>query len=128
MTTKILVDACGWVGIIDSGINIDMELSKLFGNYELILIEQVKEELIELEKTLPKSKRLMLNLLEQKSTDIKSQYTHTNHTDDILLEYAKANNTPILSVDTGLKKRFFENSLLVIEIVKNKYLRVIENV
>ena len=74
MTTKILVDACGWVGIIDSGINIDMELSKLFGNYELILIEQVKEELIELEKTLPKSKRLMLNLLEQKSTDIKTQY------------------------------------------------------
>lgn len=128
MTTKILVDACGWVGIIDSGINIDMELSKLFGNYELILIEQVKEELIELEKTLPKSKRLMLNLLEQKSTDIKTQYAHTKHTDDILLEYAKANNTPILSVDTALKKRFFEHGLLVIEIVKNKYLRVIEDV
>lgn len=128
MATKILVDACGWVGIIESGINIDLELTKLFGNYELLLIEQVKEELIELEESLPKSKRLMLDLLEQKSTNIVTEHTKTIHTDDILLEYAKINDTPILSVDTALKKRFFENGLVVIEIVKNKYLRIIEGV
>ena len=28
MSQSIIVDACGWVAVIDSGINIDLELEK----------------------------------------------------------------------------------------------------
>ena len=36
MTQRIIIDACGWVAIIDAGINFEIELEHLFGNFELI--------------------------------------------------------------------------------------------
>ena len=44
---KILLDTCGWVAIVDSGIHLDLELSKLVGNFELMLIESVNDEIKE---------------------------------------------------------------------------------
>ena len=55
MTQKIIVDSCGWVAIIDSGINFELELERMFGNYELILLDSV---LIELEALEIESKRI----------------------------------------------------------------------
>ena len=41
MTQQIIVDSCGWVAIIDSKINFESELERLFGNFTLILTESV---------------------------------------------------------------------------------------
>ena len=58
MSQSIIVDACGWVAVIDSGINIDLELEKIFGSFELILLESVLEDLNEIEIDRPKRKTL----------------------------------------------------------------------
>ena len=48
MTQQIIVDSCGWVAIIDSKINFESELERLFGNFTLILTESVNIELTNL--------------------------------------------------------------------------------
>jgi rRNA-processing protein FCF1 len=42
---QILIDACGWVAIIDSGMNIDSELSRVYGPAQMLLLDSVREEL-----------------------------------------------------------------------------------
>ena len=44
MSQQIIVDSCGWVAIIDSKINFESELERLFGNFTLILTESVNIE------------------------------------------------------------------------------------
>ena len=44
MSQCIIIDACGWVAVIDSGINIDIELEKIFGSFQLILLDSVLDE------------------------------------------------------------------------------------
>ena len=38
---KILIDACGWVAVIDSGMNFDSEISRLLGRPEVLLLPKV---------------------------------------------------------------------------------------
>ena len=35
---KILVDSCGWIAIIDAGINIDHAITNMLGKYQFIVI------------------------------------------------------------------------------------------
>ena len=49
MSQSIIVDACGWVAVIDSGMNFDIELKQTIGNFELILLDSVLDELKEIE-------------------------------------------------------------------------------
>jgi hypothetical protein len=37
MSQSIIIDACGWVAIIDSGMNLDLELERTIGTFDLIL-------------------------------------------------------------------------------------------
>ena len=59
---KVLVDACGWVAVIEAGINIDLELLKCCGYKDLGIIPNVISEL----KALNDSK-LMISMLESKA-------------------------------------------------------------
>ena len=43
----LIVDACGWVALVDAKINLDIELKSILGQPELILTDAV---LIELKK------------------------------------------------------------------------------
>ena len=42
---KILVDSCGWIAIIDAGINIDHAITNMLGKYQFIVIKSVWDEL-----------------------------------------------------------------------------------
>ena len=54
MTQQIIVDSCGWVAIIDSGLNFESELERIFGKFSLILTTSVEDELSKLEQSRPR--------------------------------------------------------------------------
>jgi rRNA-processing protein FCF1 len=118
----VLIDACGWVALIDGSFNIDLALSKIVGPPHFILIDLVLEELEEIEENRPRGKSLMLDLLLQRSTLVEHKAMHT---DDALLEIANEQNIPLLTVDANLKRRSLENGIGILEIVKGKNIRLI---
>ena len=46
----VLVDACGWVSLVDAGLNLDIALEGVIGKADLLLPVPVKEELEALEE------------------------------------------------------------------------------
>ena len=126
MSQSIIIDACGWVAIIDSGMNFDIELKQTIGNFELILLDSVLDELKEIENNRPKRKSLLIPMLESKS-NLSDSKIESNHTDDQIFELAKRESFSVLTVDKELKKRLFESSIKVIEVSKNNHFKVIEN-
>ena len=125
MSQSIIVDACGWVAVIDSGINIDLELEKIFGTFELILLKSVLDELKEIENDRPKRKTLLIPMLESKSKLIENN--EFAHTDDKIYSISEQFEHAVLTVDKELKKRLYKSSIKVIEVNKNNHLNVIEN-
>jgi len=126
MSQSIIIDACGWVAIIDSGMNLDLELERTIGTFELILLDSVLQELKEIEKTRPKRKSLLISMLESKTSNYDFE-SDLSHTDDQIFELAKNQNLPVLTVDKDLKKRLFQSSIKVIEVSKNNHFKIIEN-
>jgi len=125
MSQCIILDACGWVAVIDSGINFDIELEKIFGSFELILLNSVLDELKEIEKERPKRKTLLISMLERKSNIIENnEFTHT---DDQIFSISEQFGYAVLTVDKELKKRLYQSSIKVIEVNKNNHLKIIEN-
>ena len=118
----VLIDACGWVALIDGEFNIDTALSQIVGPPHFILLDLVLEELEGIESERPRGKKLMLDLLLQRSTQIEHP---TMHTDNALLEVANSLNIPILTVDSQLKRQSFENGIGIIEILQGKNIRLI---
>jgi rRNA-processing protein FCF1 len=125
MSQSIIIDACGWVAIIDSEINLDIELEKVFGTFKLLLLDSVLNELKELEKLRPKRKSLLLSLLEHKSSIIDGE-SNKSHTDDQIYSIAKSKGYAVLTVDKELKKRLYQSSITVIEVIKKKHINLIE--
>mgnify|MGYP001203385406 FL=1 len=118
----VLIDACGWVALIDGSFNIDLALSQIVGPPHFILIDLVLEELEDIEANRPRGKKLMLDLLLQRSTLI--EYS-TMHTDDALLEVAGERKIPILTIDSNLKRRALELGLGIVEVTQGKNIRLV---
>ena len=118
----VLIDACGWVALIDGSFNIDLALSQIVGPPHFILIDLVLEELEDIEANRPRGKKLMLDLLLQRSTLI--EYS-TMHTDDALLEVASERKIPILTIDSNLKRRALELGLGIVEVTQGKNIRLV---
>ena len=118
----VLIDACGWVALIDGSFNIDLALSQIVGPPHFILVDLVLEELEEIEANRPRGKKLMLDLLLQRSTLI--EYS-TMHTDDALLEVASERKIPILTIDSNLKHRALESGLGIVEVTQGKNIRLV---
>ena len=125
MSQCIIIDACGWVAVIDSGINIDIELEKIFGSFQLILLDSVLDELKEIEKERTKRKTLLISMLENKSNIIDSE--EFTHTDDQIFSISEQLGYAVLTVDKELKKRLYKSSIKVIEVNKNNHLKILEN-
>ena len=124
MTQKIIVDSCGWVAIIDSSINFELELERMFGNYELILLDSVLIELESLEIERPRRKSLLLDLLKQKSIPFKTN--EQVHTDDVIFDLATSYGHVVLTVDKDLKRRLYQLGITVVEVVKGQHLKLID--
>ena len=125
MSQCIIIDACGWVAVIDSGINIDIELEKIFGSFQLILLDSVLDELKEIEKERTKRKTLLISMLENKSKKIDNEVF--THTDDQIFSISEQLGYAVLTVDKELKKRLYQSSIKVIEVNKNNHLKILEN-
>lgn len=120
----VLIDACGWVALIDAGLNIDSALSSIVGPPHFILLPSVLEELNLIQEKRNLRNSIMLELLIQRSTIVEE---NSGHTDDLLLEHARKNEIPLLTVDANLKRRCFETSVDVIEVMNRKKLRLISS-
>ena len=116
---KVIIDSCGWVALIEAGINIDISMNELVGPYQLILIPAVEQEIKKLNAG---GSNLLLELLQSKS--IAQDVTGDSHTDDQILSLANDKGWPVLTVDRELKRRLIEASCNVIEVVANKRLRL----
>tara|TARA_B100000965_G_scaffold368275_1_gene354829 strand:+ start:312 stop:698 length:387 start_codon:yes stop_codon:yes gene_type:complete len=126
MTQRIIIDACGWVAIIDAGINFEIELEHLFGKFELITLPEITSELEKLNLKRARKNSLLLELLTNKSTEIDHLSNDLRHTDDIIYDLAVNQNLAVLTVDKNLKRRLFKSGIDVIEVVKNNHLNLIE--
>ena len=126
MTQQIIVDSCGWVAIIDANINFELELERMFGTFELILLDSVLIELESLEIERTRRKSLLLELLKQKS--ISSQANEQVHTDDVIFDLATSYSHAVLTVDKDLKKRLYQLGITVVEVVKGQHLKLIDGI
>ena len=118
---RVLVDACGWAALMDAKLNVDSALIGVIGEFELILMERVKEELDELSKT---KRNLLLSLLEVKSTLV-ANIKGLTHTDDMLIKMSIENSWPVLTVDRELKERLINSGGSYIEVTSRKILKLI---
>ena len=117
----VLVDACGWVAVVDARINIDLELETQIGPVELKVTDLVLEELSRLAER--EAKSLLLDLLHERAEVVSGD---GEHTDDELLNLSTTNGWPVLTVDRALKARLHEANASVIEVHGSKTLRLIE--
>ena len=117
---SVLVDACGWVSLIDAGLNLDISLNEVVGMADLKITAGVRGELDALSET---RGGLLLDLLYSRSEVIDSEH---GHTDDALLALATHNRWPVLTVDRVLKKRLVESGCSYIEVTSGPSLRMVE--
>ena len=117
---SVLVDACGWVSLIDAGLNLDISLNEVVGKADLKITAGVRNELDALSET---RGGLLLDLLHSRSEVIDSEH---GHTDDALLALAIQNRWPVLTVDRVLKKRLVESGCSYIEVTSGPSLRMVE--
>jgi rRNA-processing protein FCF1 len=127
LSQQVLVDACGWAAVIDSEMNIDTEMNRVFGPAQLRLLDSVKQEIERLNQERPRKKNLLLPLLEQKSEFIEPLNTGSEHPDDQLFELAREMKVPVLTVDVALKRRLYEADLPILEVSKNQRLQLVES-
>ena len=124
MTQQIIVDSCGWVAVIDSKINFELELERMFGTFELILLDSVDKELQRIDLARSRRKSLLLEMLRNKSTSVSNNLN--SHTDDYIFDLASEGSYSVLTIDKLLKKRLYQHGLAVIEVAKNNHLRLID--
>ena len=117
---SVLVDSCGWVSLVDAGLNLDISLNEVVGNADLKITESVRGELEALSK---KRNGLLLNLLFDRAEIVESE---DGHTDDSLVALAIKNRWPVLTVDRVLKKRLIEAGRSYIEVTSGPSLRMVE--
>lgn len=116
----LLIDACGWIAVIDARINIDIEMERTIGQANWILPLQVKEEIDRLAEG---RNDLLLDLLANRATIIKDE---EGHTDDILVRLARRLDAPVLTVDKNLKRRLVAVGCNYLEVVRDRSLRLVD--
>ena len=117
----VLVDTCGWVAVIEAGINIDHALLECVGTKQLAILPKIVSELESLN-----DRKLMIQMLLSKAIMLDEPEDAGKHTDDQLLAIASDKKWPILTVDTELKRRLSQSNLSWIEVSGRSHLRLIE--
>ena len=116
----VLVDACGWVSLVDAGLNLDISLNETIGEAELKVTDSVRRELDSLAGS---RGGLLLDLLYSRADFVKSE---EGHTDTNLLEISIEMGWPVLTVDRGLKRKLMERGCSFIEVTSGPSLRLVE--
>ena len=116
----VLVDACGWVSLVDAGLNLDISLNETIGGAELKVTDSVRRELDSLAGS---RGGLLLDLLYSRAEFVKSE---EGHTDTNLVEISIEMGWPVLTVDRGLKRKLVERGCSFIEVTSGPSLRLVE--
>ncbi len=116
----VLVDACGWVSLVDAGLNLDISLNNAIGEAELKITDSVRRELDSLAGS---RGGLLLDLLYSRAEFVKSQ---EGHTDTNLIQMSIRTGWPVLTVDRGLKRKLVEKGCSFIEVTSGPSLRLVE--
>ena len=116
----VLVDACGWVSLVDAGLNLDISLNETIGEADLKVTDSVRRELDSLAE---RRGGLLLDLLYSRAEFVKSK---EGHTDTSLVEISIEMGWPVLTVDRGLKRKLVERGCSFIEVTSGPSLRLVE--
>ena len=116
----VLVDACGWVSLVDAGLNLDISLNDAIGEAELKITDSVRRELDSLAGS---RGGLLLDLLYSRAELVKSE---EGHTDTNLIQISIRTGWPVLTVDRGLKRKLVEKGCSFIEVTSGPSLRLVE--
>ena len=116
----VLVDACGWVSLVDAGLNLDISLNETIGEAELKITDSVRRELDSLAGS---RGGLLLDLLYSRAEFVKSE---EGHTDTNLVQISIETGWPVLTVDRGLKRKLVERGCSFIEVTSGPSLRLVE--
>jgi len=119
MMSSVLIDACGWVALVDAKLNLDVAMASVAGSPRLLVLDSVAKELDNLSKT---RGGLLLDLLEQRSESM-SDIEGMKHTDDMLIELSVESGWPVLTVDRQLKERLVSSGGSYIEVTNGPTLR-----
>ena len=117
----VLVDACGWVALIEARLNLDASMKDVVGVAELKLLECVDKEL---ESVSANRKGLLLELLRNRSEMI-PDVGGLSHPDEMLLSLSSQNGWPVLTVDRDLKRQLIEQGGSYIEVTSGRFLRLV---
>ena len=115
----VLVDACGWVSLVDAGLNLDISLNETIGEAELKITDSVR---MELDSLAGSRGGLLLDLLYSRAEVVKSD---VGHTDTNLVEISFETGWPVLTVDRGLKRKLVERGCSFIEVTSGPSLRLV---
>ena len=115
----VLVDACGWVSLVDAGLNLDISLNETIGEAELKVTDSVRRELDSLAVS---RGGLLLDLLYSRAEFVKSE---EGHTDTNLVEISIETGGPVLTGDRGLKRKLVERGCSFIEVTSGPSLRLV---
>ena len=119
---RVLIDACGWVAVVDGGIHIDHALAEQVGPVELAITAAGRAELERLQGE--RSATLLLDLLDSRAEVVQAP-EGVSHTDDQLIRLAAQLQCPVLTVDRELKRRLIAEGSQIIEVVGGSALRLV---
>ena len=120
---RVLIDACGWVAVVDGGIHIDHALADQVGPVELAITAAGRAELERLQGE--RSATLLLDLLDSRAEVVQAP-EGVRHTDDQLIRLAAQLQCPVLTVDRELKRRLIAEGSQIIEVVGGSALRLVD--
>ena len=118
---SVLVDACGWVAMMDGGLNLDEAMKNVVGKADLIVLDSVQNEL---ELLSQRRKGLLLELLVVRSERV-PDIEGMSHPDEMLIQMSTANGWPVLTVDRQLKERLIGSGGSYIEVTSGRSLRLV---
>ena len=116
----VLVDACGWVAMMDAGLNLDEAMKNVVGKADLLVLESVQNEL---ELLSQRKKGLLLELLVNRSERV-PDIEGMSHPDEMLVQMSTANGWPVLTVDRQLKETLIGSGGSYIEVTSGRSLRL----
>lgn len=120
--SSVLIDACGWVALVDARLNLDIAMASVAGAPRLLVLDSVDAELQKLSQT---RGGLLLDLLEQRSEKM-SDIEGMKYTDDMLVELSGESGWPVLTVDRRLKERLISSGGSYIEVTSGPSLRLVD--
>ncbi len=121
--SSVLVDACGWIALVDARLNLDSAMAEVAGAPRLIVLDAVQAEL---DRVAGQRDGMLLDLLARRSESI-ADLDGLRHSDDMLVELSGSNGWPVLTVDRRLKERLIGAGGSYIEVTAQRILRHVQS-